>query len=260
MKVCDGLLLEQWRIKMPHGLRSAVVLVLLLDVAARAQNSAPSDLPSATADQSDHTVSSDSDASGWVRAWTRATEQARSSQPHFVAPIVTTHVMLVQQFRYDISWQQDPSGGTMTSNYGSSRGLEIIPSSRLELGIFPPNYVVHQANVPNGFSDLSYQVKFRAFSATEGHGDYFVGFFFGGTIPTGSVPNGLGHAVLSPTTAAAKGLGSWDIQSTLGATLPISGTDVLGRAILLTPRLTTGSKERSGPCWNRTRHSGWMAP
>src|ERR1700675_865225 len=74
---------------------------------------------------------------GWVRAWMRETDKARSSQPHFVAPLITTHVMLVQQFRYDMSWQRDPSGGGITANYGSSRGLEIIPSSRLEVGIFP---------------------------------------------------------------------------------------------------------------------------
>jgi hypothetical protein len=172
------------------------------------------------------------DDSGWVQAWMRIVEKARASQPHFVAPIVTTHVMLVQQFRYDMAWQQDPSGGTITSNYGTSRGLEIIPSSRLEVGIFPPSYVVHQTNVASGFGDFSYQVKFRAFSAPEGKGDYFVGFFFGGSLPSGIVPNGLGHAILSPTFAAAKGLGPWDVQSTIGATLPTSGTNVLGRALL----------------------------
>jgi hypothetical protein len=177
-------------------------------------------------------VGDDSDNSGWVRAWIRASDKAKASQPHFVAPIVTTHVMLVQQFRYDMSWQQDPSGGTVTSNYGNSRGVEIIPSSRLEVGIFPPGYVVRQTNVANGFGDLSYQVKFRAFSGAEGKGDYFVGFFFGGTVPTGGTPNGLGHVVLSPTFAAAKGFGPWDIQSTIGATLPTSGTNVLGRAFL----------------------------
>src|SRR6267142_5587655 len=52
------------------------------------------------------------------------------------------------------------------------------------------------------------------------------------TIPTGHVPNGLGHAVLSPTFAAAKGLGPWDIQGTIGATLPTSGSNVLGRSII----------------------------
>jgi hypothetical protein len=120
--------------------------------------------------------------------------------------------MLVQQFHYDMAWQRDASGGTITSNYGASRDLEIIPSSRLEVGIFPPGSIVHQTNVPDGFGDLSYQVKYRIASETEGKGDYFVGFFFGGMVPTGKAPTGLGHAVLSPTVAVAKGLGPWDIS------------------------------------------------
>src|ERR1700730_1934104 len=168
----------------------------------------------------------------WVQAWMRKVDQVRASQPHFISPIVTTHVLLVQQFRYDMSWQQDPAGGTSTSNYGASKGLEIIPLSRLEVGIFPPNYLAHQSSVPNGFGDLSFQVKFRAFAATEGHGDYFVGFFFGGSLPTGTPPNGVGHSILSPTLAAAKGLGHWDVQTTLGASLPVSGANILGRAII----------------------------
>jgi len=168
----------------------------------------------------------------WVHAWARKVDEARASQPHFVSPIVTTHVMLVQQYRYDMSWQQDPSGGTVTSNYGASRGLEIIPTTRFEVGIFPPGYLVHQSKTPDGFGDLSWQVKFRAFSATEGKGDYFVGFFLAGSFPTGTTPNGLGHTVLSPTFAAAKGLGPVDIQSTIGANLPATGANVLGRAIV----------------------------
>ncbi len=176
--------------------------------------------------------SSNSHKNDWVHSWLREVDEARASQPHFVSPIVTTHVMLVQQFRYDMSWQQDPAGGTVTSNYGASHGLEIIPTTRLEVGIFPPSYLVHQSNVPDGFGDFSWQVKFRAFSATEGKGDYFVGFFLGGLFPTGAPPNGLGHSVLSPTFAAAKGIGPWDIQSTIGANLPTSGTNLLGRAIV----------------------------
>ena len=170
--------------------------------------------------------------SGWVHSWLHAVDTARASQPHFTAPIVTTHVMLVQQYRYDMSWQQDPSGRTTTSNYGASRGLEIIPTTRLEVGISPPPYLVHQSNTPDGIGDLAWQVKFRAFSATEHKGDYFVGFFMGGSFPTGSPPNGAGHAILTPTFAAAKGLGPWDIQSTVGGNLPASGTNTLGRAVV----------------------------
>ena len=182
--------------------------------------------------QTGATASPGSNQDDWVHRWMRTVDKARASQPHFVSPIITTHVMLVQQYRYDMYWQQDPVGGTVTSNYGASRGLEIIPMTRLEVGIFPPGYLVHQSRTPDGFGDLSFQIKYRAFSATEGHGDYFVGVFFGGSLPTGTSPNGLGHAVLSPTFAAAKGLGPWDIQSTIGANLPASGENALGRTIL----------------------------
>src|SRR5882762_2273728 len=168
----------------------------------------------------------------WVHAWARKVDEARASQPHFIAPMVTTHVMLVQQYRYDMSWQQDSPGHTVTSNYGASRGLEIIPATRFEVGVSPPNYIAHQSNQKDGVGDLAWQVKFRAFSAPEHKGDYFVGFFMGGSFPVGSQPNGTGHTILSPTFAAAKGLGSWDIQSTVGANLPMSGTSTLGRTII----------------------------
>ncbi len=183
----------------------------------------------------------------WVHAWMRTVDQVRASQPHFISPIVTTHVLLVQQFRYDMSWQQDSPGGLTTANYGASRGLEIIPASRLEVGIFPPNYLVHQSLVPDGFGDLSFQVKFRAFSATEGQGDYFVGFFFGGSVPTGTPPNGIDHAILFPTLAAAKGLGHWDIQTTLGGNLPVSGANILGRAIVFNTAVDYKIKNKVWP-------------
>jgi hypothetical protein len=185
--------------------------------------------------------------SGWVHSWLHAVDTARASQPHFPAPIVTTHVMLVQQYRYDMSWQQDPSGLTTTSNYGASRGLEIIPTTRLEVGISPPPYLVHQSNTPDGIGDLAWQVKFRAFSATEHKGDYFVGFFMGGSFPTGSPPNGAGHTILTPTFAAAKGLGPWDIQSTVGGNLPASGTNTLGRAVVFNTAINYRIKGKIWP-------------
>jgi hypothetical protein len=190
------------------------------------------EVPQSGSSQNDANSGNSRYQNDWVHSWLRKVDQARASQPHFVSPMVTTHVMLVQQYRYDMSWQQDPTGGTITSNYGASRGLEIIPATRLEVGIFPPAYFVHQSKTPDGFGDLSWQVKFRAFSATEAKGDYFVGFFLGGSFATGTSPNGQGHSVLSPTFAAAKGLGPVDIQSTIGANLPTSGSNILGRAIV----------------------------
>ncbi len=182
--------------------------------------------------QSGATTSAGSNQNDWVHRWMRTVDKARASQPHFVAPLFTTHIMLVQQYRYDMSWQQDPVGGTVTSNYGGSRGLEFIPTTRLEVGFSPPPYLVHKSSLPDGFGDFSFLVKYRAFSAPEGQGDYFVGFFFGGSFPTGTPPNGAGHTILFPTLAAAKGIGPWDIQGTIAVSLPATGANLLGRAMV----------------------------
>jgi hypothetical protein len=168
---------------------------------------------------------------GWLDRWMRTVDEARASQPHYVAPIVTTHVVLVEQYRYDLSRQED-ANGTITSNFGAARGLEIIPTTRLEIGISPPPYLAHQSGAPDGFGDLSFQVKYRAFSAPEDKGDYFVGVFLAGSVPTSGSANGAGHTILTPTFAAAKGIGPVDIQTTLAAGLPATGTDVLGRTIV----------------------------
>ena len=68
-----------------------------------------SDLPSASCDQNE--IASGVDSGGgtsnppvqatnsgdtdWVHAWMRKVDKVRASQPHFVSPIITTHVMLV---------------------------------------------------------------------------------------------------------------------------------------------------------------------
>jgi hypothetical protein len=65
--------------------------------------------PRLLADESSDRNLGSGDDSGWVRAWERVAAKARISQPYFVAPIVMTHVMLVKQFRYDMSWQRNPS-------------------------------------------------------------------------------------------------------------------------------------------------------
>ncbi len=270
---CRGTTLMPVKEKLPGPMRlpikrilvSIVILLLTFPCLLPAQESklqcrtfaADSELPSAVCDdsgvdngagtQNPPTQATNSNDSDWVHTWMRKVDEARASQPHFVSPIVTTHVILVQQYRYDMSWQQDPTAGTSTANYGASKGLEIIPATRLEVGIFPPNYLAHQSSTPDGFGDLSFQVKYRAFSATEGHGDYFVGFFLAGSLPTGSPPNGIGHTILTPTLAVAKGIGPWDIQTTLGANLPASGTNLLGRAIVFNTAVDYKIKGRIWP-------------
>src|SRR5690242_5219300 len=46
----------------------------------------------------------------WVARWFRMVDRTRSEQPHYVAPLVTSHVLLVQQYRFDSSWQTNSNG------------------------------------------------------------------------------------------------------------------------------------------------------
>ncbi len=39
----------------------------------------------------------------WVTKWRRTADKARAEQPHFLSPLVTSYVLLVQQYRYDSS-------------------------------------------------------------------------------------------------------------------------------------------------------------
>jgi hypothetical protein len=81
---------------------------------------------------------------------------------------------------------------------------------------------VHSGNIVDVNGDTSLFVKFCAFSAPEGEGDHFLGLFMGLPVPSGSPPSGLGHTVLSPMLALAKGWGPFSIQNTFGGNVPIS--------------------------------------
>lgn len=168
----------------------------------------------------------------WVHHWLGNVDRARSEQPHYVAPLITTHVLLVEQFRFDTQYQQSRTG-IQSDDYGSMKGLEIIPNTRMEVQVgIPPYFFHHGPNMPDGFGDTSIFLKFRLASATEGKGGYFVGLFLGGSFPTGSPGNSMGHTIWSPMLAAAKRWGFFDWQTNISGNLPESGTATLGRQIL----------------------------
>lgn len=169
----------------------------------------------------------------WVHRWLRTVDKVRSEQPHYASPLITTHVLLVQQFRFDSWYQSANPSGAETNEYGAGRGLEIIPNTRMEVQVGIPPYYFHQSrNTPDGFGDVSVFLKFRVASAPDGKGGYFFGFFLGGSFPSGSPPNGMGHTIWTPMVAAAKRWRWFDWQSNFGGVLPQSGTATLGRQII----------------------------
>jgi hypothetical protein len=185
-------------------------------------------------------------------------EEGERSQPFMMPPFVTFNVMLARVLRFDLCRQQNSTVDT-TYSYGCLRGLEFIPTTRLEFGIFEPDYMVHSANVPNGFSDFTYSVKFRAFSRPIGEGGYFVGFFLGGTAPTGGIPNGIGHPTQTPTFAVAKVLDSLMFRPRSAEPFPRVAPNSWAGACFSTPPSTIGSKKKSGSWSSRTLHFGLTA-
>ena len=169
---------------------------------------------------------------GLFRAWLDLGEQVQATQPDWLSPLATTSGRLKQEFRYDI-WNQPASGGNRSFQFGGSKGLEFITSSRTQILIGVPTYTLVSPNgPPGGFGDLPLMLKFRVSSAERTEGNYLVTFLLAATAPTGSHRYGAGEAVLSPTMAFGKGWSRFDVQSTVGVNLPAGDTAKLGRQLL----------------------------
>ena len=168
----------------------------------------------------------------FFRAWLNLADQVQATQPDWLSPLATTSGRLKQEFRYDI-WDQPASGGNRNYQFGGNKGLEVITSSRTQILIGVPTYMLVSPNGPaGGFGDLPLMLKFRISSAERAEGNYLVTFLLAATAPTGSHRYGAGEAVVTPTMAFGKGWGRFDVQSTLGVNLPAGDTAKLGRQVL----------------------------
>src|SRR5213080_5318263 len=126
----------------------------------------------------------------FLEQWQARVTQTQAEQPHWVTPLVTVTPRLEQEFRFDILRQRIP-GGKDLLNLGGGKGLELIPSRRIEIIIAaPPPYLIHHdPNVKDGFGDETFLLKYRVASGNEEHGSYILTFFLSGSIPTGSYKN-----------------------------------------------------------------------
>jgi hypothetical protein len=169
-------------------------------------------------------------ADGFWGKWFARVDKTQAEQPHWITPVATTTPRLEEEFRHDIAWQQT-SSGALNENYGFSKGLELIPAERVEIIISPPPYIAHGSTEQDGFGDVSFLLKYRLLAGNEQHGNYILTVFFGATAPTGQAKNGAQDATVTPTIAAGKGFGHFDVQSTFGATLPTGDTNIIGRTL-----------------------------
>jgi hypothetical protein len=74
----------------------------------------------------------------------------------------------LQQFTYDKAWQSQ--GNAKTANYGTGKGLELIPTEHTEILISAPPYVTRTApGLHDGFGDMTFLFKYRLAAGTEEH-------------------------------------------------------------------------------------------
>ena len=163
--------------------------------------------------------------------WMDRASKTQAEQPHWMTPVATVTPRLEQEFRLDALHQVAPSGNVTSLDGG--KGLELIPSRRTELLLNLPPWLLHQnPKTVDGLGDVSFMMKYRFFARNEQHGSAIVTGFLAGSIPTGTYKNGSPSAIVTPTLAAGKGWGRFDVQSTLGGTFPVNSVSTLGRTIL----------------------------
>jgi len=170
---------------------------------------------------------------GFIEKWLARASATQAKQPGWAVPLVTTTTGLIQVARTDVLHQVTPTH-TDTWNFDNSKGVNIVPWANTELAVNLPPYLQHNSAAKDGFGDMSFLGKYRIASGNAQHGNYTLSAWVVAAIPTGSYSNGSTDASIQPNLGGGKGFGRFDVQTSLGATLP-TGTPALkasGRPIL----------------------------
>jgi len=196
-----------------------VLGALFLSASNTPQLAAQTDLGSAISDYFAH--------------WHDRVEAAKASQPDWITPINTTTPRLEEEFRYDQALETLRKSTTVDL-YGNGKGLELIPTEHTEIIIPVPAYEVRTGTkAGSGFTDWpGLLLKYRLLSANKQSGDYIVTAFLQYGLPTGVADFTSHNHVITPTIAGGKGWGDFDLQGTLGESIPTDDHSNAGKAIL----------------------------
>lgn len=167
---------------------------------------------------------------GW---WSRVAS-AKSSQPDWMTPVAVVTPLMAEEVRFDLVRQVAPNGATTIDSF-DGKGIELIPSRRVELLASVPGYLHRGAGslARSGWGDFPVLVKYRMVAAPAREGNYVLTAFFGATFPTGTNGNGTGKVVFRPALAFGKGWGAFDVQGTFGAAIPAGAWQRLGTPLAL---------------------------
>lgn len=164
--------------------------------------------------------------------WQDRVRKTSAQQPGWAVPVVTPTSGIVQLARVDVLHQWT-STHTSTWNYGNSKGFNFIPYYKTEVDVNLPPYVQHNTSKAlDGAGDFSMVLKYRPFAGGAESGNYSTAFQIAATGATGSYKNGTLRTTISPTLIVGKGFGRFDVQSSLGGTLPVGSIHSIGRTIV----------------------------
>ena len=170
--------------------------------------------------------------------WFERSEAAKASQPHWMTPITTVTPRLEQEYRYD-QYQQFLQNGAEIDNYFAGKGLELIPTETNEVLINVPAFEQRllegsKVKPATGFADGNFvTIKQRLLSANEENGNYILSAFLGFQAPTGITAfTNRPTWIVTPTIAGGIGWGDFDIQGTVGYTLPKDEKNHIGNSLL----------------------------
>jgi hypothetical protein len=179
----------------------------------------------------------------YFATWFDRVEAAQASQPHWMTPITTVTPRLEQEYRYDQS-QQFLQNGAEVNNYFFGKGLELIPTTTNEILINVPNFEQRlpegsKVKPATGFADGNFvTIKQRLLSANEENGNYILSVFLGFQAPTGITAFTNRPAwIVTPTIAGGIGWGDFDIQGTIGYTLPTDERNHVGTSLVTSTTL-----------------------
>jgi hypothetical protein len=164
--------------------------------------------------------------------WSDRVDQARATQPHWETPLATSTPRLTQEVVSNILLEQLGNGANLY-NFGGGKGLDLIPTTTNQISIYTPPYLVRtEPEAAHGIGDWPFfSVKQRLVSANEDNGNYIVTAFVSGQAPTGASPFTNHAYVVTPTLAAGKGWGNFDVQASVAVPVPVEFENKVGTSL-----------------------------
>ena len=151
-------------------------------------------------------------------------------QPAMVTPLVEADPRLIQYVRASFSHEY-AAARTETVSYGNGRGGGVIVGNRFEFDFLPPAYAQHNSSALDGLSDTSVLGKVRIASGNAEHGNFEVAALLSHSFATGTYKNGALTDTWTPTLAGGYAFRRFNVQSSLGGTMPTGKIATQGRSI-----------------------------